>query len=52
VLCEAAILSELIPDNSENLCSPLKLRTSVCVCVYINVVQIKNWEMMETENVR
>ncbi len=24
----------------------------VCVCVYINVVQIMNWEMMETKDVR
>jgi len=38
VLCAAAILSELIPDSSENLCSPLKLRTSVCVCVFISML--------------
>ncbi len=54
MLCAAAILSESIPDSSENLCSSHKLRTGVCVCVcfYINVVQIKNWEMMETEDVK
>ncbi len=24
----------------------------MCVCFYINVVQFKNWEMTETEDVR